>query len=294
VDAEDSTTLVSAPSYRTTLVYGNILVEPDGAGNSQIVHYGGDSGNLAWYRKGTLYFYNNTVVSTRTGNTTLLRLSSSDEHADVRNNILYVTAAGSNLAIFDGQGTVDLSNNWLKTGWRECHCTPTGSVNDLGSQVVGADPGFLDLATGNYHLTEDSPCRNAAGPLASGVPPVEREYVKHQGSMPRPSDGLLDIGAFEYCGPGCDADGGLVADAGPPGDSGTSADGGTSTDGGAPGDGSTTTDAGPQPDASPDGGATQSSGGCGCVLSARGPHVATCLVAALLVVLLGRRRPGRP
>ena len=34
------------PRYRDTFVYGNVLIEPDGAGNSQIVHYGGDSGNL--------------------------------------------------------------------------------------------------------------------------------------------------------------------------------------------------------------------------------------------------------
>ncbi|WP_419641612.1 hypothetical protein, partial [Thiolapillus sp.] len=62
-------------------MYGNVLIEPDGAGNSQMVHYGGDSGdsgdsgNESIYRKGTLYFYHNTVVSTRDGNTTLVRLS---------------------------------------------------------------------------------------------------------------------------------------------------------------------------------------------------------------------------
>ena len=63
----------------TTYVYGNVLIEPDGAGNSQIVHYGGDSGRRPNYRKGTLYFYHNTVVSTRAGNTTLFRLSTNDE-----------------------------------------------------------------------------------------------------------------------------------------------------------------------------------------------------------------------
>ena len=71
VDGEDSSQIRNAPEYRKTLVYGNLLIEPDGAGNSQIAHYGGDSGTVANYRKGTLYFYNNTVVSTRAGNTTL-------------------------------------------------------------------------------------------------------------------------------------------------------------------------------------------------------------------------------
>src|SRR3712207_8345681 len=41
------------PSYRETHVYGNILIEPNGAGNRQIVHYGGDSGSRANYRNGT-------------------------------------------------------------------------------------------------------------------------------------------------------------------------------------------------------------------------------------------------
>ena len=45
VDAEDSAVLVNHPDYRRTFVYGNVLVEADGEGNSQIVHYGGDSGD---------------------------------------------------------------------------------------------------------------------------------------------------------------------------------------------------------------------------------------------------------
>ncbi len=36
--------LVSLPYYRKTYVYGNILIERSDEGNSQIVHYGGDSG----------------------------------------------------------------------------------------------------------------------------------------------------------------------------------------------------------------------------------------------------------
>ena len=83
------------PAYRATFVYGNVLIEPDGAGNRQIAHYGGDSGTTSKYRKGTLHFYNNTLVSYRTDRTTLFRLSTNDERADARNNIFYVTAAGT-------------------------------------------------------------------------------------------------------------------------------------------------------------------------------------------------------
>lgn len=88
VDAEDSTQIVNDASYRKTFVYGNILVEPNGAGNSQITHYGGDSGNEAIYRKGILHFYNNTIVSTRTGNTTAFRVSTNEEFCDAQQYFL--------------------------------------------------------------------------------------------------------------------------------------------------------------------------------------------------------------
>ena len=38
VDAEDSPIIRDDPSYRRTNVYGNVLIEPAGAGNRQIVH----------------------------------------------------------------------------------------------------------------------------------------------------------------------------------------------------------------------------------------------------------------
>ena len=69
VDAEDSSVIESDPAYRATHVEGNVLIEPEGAGNRQIVHYGGDSGNTAGCRKGTLSFHNNTVFSRRTDRT---------------------------------------------------------------------------------------------------------------------------------------------------------------------------------------------------------------------------------
>ena len=59
VDAEDSAQIRKDPSYHKTFVYGNLLIEPDGAGNSQITHYGGDSGAEDTYRK--------AIVSAATG-----------------------------------------------------------------------------------------------------------------------------------------------------------------------------------------------------------------------------------
>ena len=96
VDCEDDPSLITDPNYRSTYVYGNILIEPQ-SGNRQIIHYGGDSGDTSIYRKGTLHLYNNTIVSTRSGRSTLVRLTSSDESCNAYNNIIYVSAAGSEI-----------------------------------------------------------------------------------------------------------------------------------------------------------------------------------------------------
>jgi hypothetical protein len=201
VDAEDSTVIVNDPSYEQTFVYGNILVEPDGAGNQQILHYGGDSGSTSFYRKGTLYFYNNTVVSTRTGKTTLLRLSTNDEHADIRNNIFYVTAGGSELALLDGNGIADIRGNWFSSGWVDTHGGLAGQINDIGGNIEGLSPGFRNTAAQDYSLISTSSNIDKAVVLAAAASsyPVELQYVKHSRVEPRSQLTVADIGAYEYC-----------------------------------------------------------------------------------------------
>lgn len=201
VEGEDSVQIRNAPEYRKTFVYGNVLIEPDGAGNSQITHYGGDNGDASTYRKGTLYFYNNTVVSTRSGNTTLFRLSTNDENCDARNNIFYVTANGSNLALLDSTGVLSISHNWLKPNWRNTHGTLTGTVNNNGTSVQGTSPGFVDLAAQDFRLTATSAAINGGTSLNPAVLPthdVVRQYVKHQQSEARVVNGVFDIGAYEF------------------------------------------------------------------------------------------------
>jgi hypothetical protein len=194
----DHDEFVADPRYAKTWVYGNILVEPDGAGNSQILHYGGDGDDPGRYRKGTLYFYGNTVVSTRNGNTTLFRLSTSEESALVSNNAISVSANASSLAIFSGEGQIELASNWLPAGWVESHDDVTGSI-DTSDNVEGADPGFSDVARQDFTPREGSPLIDggAALPEVSRGEPLESQYVKHQSYEVRPASGALDIGAFE-------------------------------------------------------------------------------------------------
>jgi hypothetical protein len=204
VDAEGSAVIVNDPSYHQTFVYGNILVEHDGDGNRQILHYGGDSGTTADYRKGTLYFYNNTVVSTRSGRTTLMRLSTNDEIADCRNNVIYVTDSGDQLAFLDETGQLSIRNNWMKPNWRDCHGTLTGTITDDGGNITGTAPGFVNEGIQDYHLDTGSDCINNGAALHADTLPdhdVASQYVKHQGQEARPQDAVIDIGAFEVGAP---------------------------------------------------------------------------------------------
>lgn len=201
VDGEDSILIRNAPEYRKTFVYGNVLIEPDGAGNNQITHYGGDSGNVPNYRKGTLYFYNNTIVSTRAGNTTLFRLSSNEENCDARNNIFYNTAAGTNMALVDSTGILTISHNWFKPNFRNTHGTLSGTVNNNGTSITGTSPNFVDELTQNYRLAANSVAINAGTNLLAEVLPtnnVVRHYIKHQQSEARNLNSAFDLGAYEF------------------------------------------------------------------------------------------------
>ena len=192
----------SHPAYDETFVYGNILVEPEDAGNRQILHYGGDGGYDPYYREGTLYFYHNTVISFASAGATLMRLATNAASADVRNNLLFGVDNGA-MAILDSTGQVQLTNNWLPNRWRE---TFDGAL-DPGAAIVavdnteGGDPGFMDVAGGDYRLTARAAAADCGGAIAPAAVSAEGavawQYQPHQSRGERPDDGLPDAGAFE-------------------------------------------------------------------------------------------------
>jgi hypothetical protein len=202
VDADHSE-IYNDPSYNETYVYGNIIIEQTNEGNSQLCHYGGDSGNMDYYRKGILYFYNNTVISKRSTNTTLLRLSTNEESCDARNNIVYTTESGNKLAMLNSHGILNIRNNWFKAGWVESHQGGSyqGTVIDSGGILTGDLPGFADWNSEDYRLLEDSPCVDAGASLIAEALPdhnVIYQYIKHCLYENRPYDETFDIGAYEY------------------------------------------------------------------------------------------------
>jgi hypothetical protein len=181
--------IANLPEYRETWVYGNVLVEGEDAGNSQILHYGGDGEGQ--YRAGTLYFFYNTLVSNRSGNTTLARLSSNDESMDVRNNVLWA----NNLAIVDETGNAALTGNLLPSNWSATHGDLSGEVMD-NQNIEVDDPSFVDAGGQDYRL---GPASLALGQTAELLPamavhPVSFSFTPTEGVTPRTD--LDDPGAF--------------------------------------------------------------------------------------------------
>lgn len=205
LDLVDSSTLADSSNYRETYVYANILLEADDLGNSQIVHYGGDSGTENNYRKGTLYFFNNSLISRRSGNTTVLRLSTDDETAEMFNNILYTTATGNRLALVASSGYLNLSHNWIKAGFSTSHSSyDISQLSDDETTITGSEPGFTDPGADDFSLLVTSPARDSGITVdAAGVSghPLDLQYVVHQKVKERTPDGALDRGAFEYAVP---------------------------------------------------------------------------------------------
>lgn len=200
VDGEDTGFIRNDPAYRKTFVYGNVLIKQEG-GNNQAIHYGGDSGTTAHYRKGTLYLYNNTLYSMRSGNSVVMRLSTNDESCDARNNIFFNTAAGTSLAMLAEAGTLTISNNWAKAGWRNSHEGGGFGGTVSGTMITGTTPGFVDAVNQDFRLQSSATAVDAGTTLHADVLPmhnVTRQYVKHQTSESRPFSGAFDLGAYEF------------------------------------------------------------------------------------------------
>ena len=103
VDAQESKDVTrSMPSFHSTYVYGNVFIRGTTPAGSMFL-YGGDSGILGDYRKGTLFFYDNTVVVRNEGypdytRTAVFELSTNDEHLDSRNNVYFSTVVPDDTA----------------------------------------------------------------------------------------------------------------------------------------------------------------------------------------------------
>jgi hypothetical protein len=208
VEPEDSFAVVKRmPERHKTWVYGNVVILGARA-SSRPIHYGGDNGSENMYRKGTLFFYDNTMVISTSEKEqyymAVLQLETDDESADVRNNLIY-RSGSTHLSWLLEKGTARLGVNWISNGVttavdRGPTVRVTAKLEMLpdGKTITGDNPGFANPAASDYCLARTSPARNAAGALAPGLGPSllpTSQYKKHQAVVHRSSE-RKDLGAF--------------------------------------------------------------------------------------------------
>ena len=218
VDAEDSVVLIGGlPEYRSTWVYGNVI-NLRGEDSATTVHYGGDSGLFATYRKGTLYFYHNTVVyrvdRAARYHSTIFQLDTNDETARIWNNVFHLQsetpgADATFLFMARGQGVHRFGVNLVSPDiddvrdpviWGERF---DGTITGWSSRIEspGNNPGFTNLATDDFQPLGSSPAVNAGTPPPVAIPANRRvtlQYRRHLGVTSRSIHGVAaDLGAFE-------------------------------------------------------------------------------------------------
>ena len=151
VEAEDYPSIAIAdPRYRETFVYGNLITKDGTTGIP--VHYGGDHYGAKpdehWgepvFRKGTLYFFHNTVVLSGDGwSASMFQLSTTEEHAEIFNNVFVYTGRLKYAELRAGQevgpsytsgGLISLGVNSINKGW-----VPHDPTHPVKGQVLGSE-----------------------------------------------------------------------------------------------------------------------------------------------------------
>jgi hypothetical protein len=202
VDAqEDAADAQADPRYRQTFVYGNVLISgPNDA--AALVHYGGDTTGFEQnFRKGTLYFYNNTVIeSANSGDiwdTILVNADTNDEHVDLRNNVIW-SSGTTNFHLLGLAGQAAVGPNWISSGYIPALDGSTATVTVGTGVITGRDP-MLDPIT--FHPLAGSPVIDKAVALADPAAakyPCSDEYLPPSSGVARATQGAApDFGAFE-------------------------------------------------------------------------------------------------
>lgn len=239
VEAEASAPLMKEePDYHNTYVYGNIFINPP-SGPVTPIHYGGDHCDYNLYRRGFLYFFNNTFVNianqSQKYRTSLFFFPVSDyfsgppwctespaafdEALIASNNIIYNTPSSNGevpsdlyLLQTDLFSTHSFQHNFISDGFQNGFSGvwdfSTNQYKPFIASVAHTqtfspeenEPGFVDLSVYDLHLTDNAFCRDI-GNLDINPFVVANEYINHQNFMTRYENGLLDLGAFEYQNP---------------------------------------------------------------------------------------------
>ncbi len=198
----------AAPPREDSDVVGNVLRKRNSS--FYVVRFGGDAtGETA----GRYRFVHNTVLA---GTSAVFRMFDRVESIEMHNNVFLREDGGAvdvirtvEVVWASGAEVIAGSNNWVVTGSTNIPSQWTGTL-------LGADPGFEDLAGGDLRPAAGSPLVDAADPAPAHPPgfpfpsphfPPAFEPPRRTlpaAPTPRLPAGPLDIGAYEH--------GGLFAD----------------------------------------------------------------------------------
>jgi hypothetical protein len=192
--------LVKSRALTTYLLYNDFADGPTGGGSSEIdIPYGGTAylvGNII-EKDATAANHNFVTFNTETGPAAYA------QQLYVVNNT-FVNDYGGGTYVFGNASappsTLLLENNIFAGGGSLASVAYTSVTN-----LISNSPGFMSwtdgTAGGNYQLAPGSPAINAGTNPGSvngfSLVPTE-EYLAPLSSQARPSDGKLDVGAYEY------------------------------------------------------------------------------------------------
>jgi hypothetical protein len=222
-------------------VVGNVLRKTS---TSFVARIGGDA--TGW-SKGRYRFVNNTIITT-TGSGAVFRLFDELESVEMHNNVIVTNGTGGPNVMRASAGefmwvngvNIAGSNNWVMNG-------ATNVPAQWTATIMGASPGLANL-TSDPRPAAGSPLAGAGNASPSGIagfpfpnphgppgfhPPL-RALIPVGSAPARPSDGMIDIGAFEL-GATTPGTGGAAGGAGGAGAGGRGGAGGAGGRGGAGG-----------------------------------------------------------
>ncbi len=161
-------------------VYGNVIIQGSRIHNYNMVHWGGEKAS----RRGALHFFNNTIIG-NADRTRFIDTQFADCRVYIKNNVF--VGKGK---LWNNVGYLSGSNNWFSNTIIVPLRKPLGRK--------GYNPGFMKQYGIPFFPHAGSYLRNRG----TRNIPVSVSYMPNAVSakrvLKRPSDGFIDIGAYEY------------------------------------------------------------------------------------------------
>jgi hypothetical protein len=191
-------------------VVGNVLQKRatafGGTGTFYVVRFGGDGTGAS---NGRYRFVNNTVLL---GTSAAFRLFDSLESVEMHNNVFYrASGTGSPVvrtveAVWKSGGEqISGQNNWVQAGLTAVPSQWTGTISGIDPQFSSLTNDLLSPAAGSPLIGAgtSTPQSPLGFPFPSPLfPPVfhppQQTLLPAGTAETRPSDGAIDIGAYEY------------------------------------------------------------------------------------------------